>query len=191
MIHPAEYKIQLIDEYVSRADAVIVKGNIRMAKEFLNELHNVFIVDSSAAGYVFDWTVRNDNDTATLLQKVRIYRGRLLLFKCKLQEEYYHDLTRGMGSNEIVLQDYRGRVSIDMVIDRLNHLQEDVLPDLGKEGLFKKLAVLSGAFGQSKERRWENAKEVLEALTHENAAVASAVLPYLGQAIQKIATIHW
>jgi len=185
-------KIELIQEYIDKCEAVMSSNNHNEAKILQQEIVVVFkseipsIIDKlsnySGGGRGKDF-----------MDDLRILKPKLTNYVCNIKEEHSkreHELelvrlnqlhiSTHVEANPTQNQTLNATITLNNTIKQIDDIPEDSLSENSKDELKELLYSLEGIKGtKNKGKTWDKAKEILKFLVDKSADTAIAVLPYI------------
>lgn len=170
-------KIELIDEYINKANEIIEENNNTAACILIPEITSVFINDIK---YIWHG-VKGEQNTGcsrlkVLISKLRNLKGDIENEEKALKAERGLSLTQNLNAN------LSFSISLSQTINNIQTLTNDELSQDDKDLLIGKLTQISKK--KKKNKSWEKAQSALKWIAEKGIEVGKVALPYIIQAIQ-------
>jgi len=190
-------KLELVEEYIRRADEIIESKNRTTAKEFTREVIAVFQseipkITSQLTAYRLSGDQDDIKDTSTLRAMLFNYSTNIRrddeirkndLEKLKLQQSIL--TINNTNQNEASSQAnayVTVVVTVIQAIESINNLPDDILSKEEKESLEEKVASLELLTKSGdKEKASKKLGSILKYVADKGIEVGIALLPYLGE----------
>jgi hypothetical protein len=199
-------KIDLLNEYISKCEEIIISKNLVSAYMLSNEITSVFygeIHDIELGLSIYGYGDKNHyGDIIILKAKLINYKTTLELEETRRKDEIeilrlkqpistatYHNVNSN-SSNAISNATNNVSLLIHQTIENITNLNEDTLSDSEKNKLDGLLnAIEMDKKSKDKEKLLEKVGGILKFIADKSVQVGIAVLPYLGEVSEFIATI--
>lgn len=183
-------KINQINEYIARADAIIMQGNVNAANElcdeiiaaFANEIDNITCQLTAYEAYEVDY-----------IKDLKLLKVKLGNHLTNIESGFHAVLFQRdhlPGVNQIVQlnQSIDINVSFDNTVATIDEMPDELLSANDKDILQGKLSAINVAQknGKDKAEVWTKIKAVLAFLADKGADAAIASLPYLVSVLQSL-----
>lgn len=190
-------KLELVEEYIRRADEIIESKNRTTAKEFTREVIAVFQseipkITSQLTAYRFSGDQDDIKDTSTLRAMLFNYSTNIRrddeirkndLEKLKLQQSILTINNTNQNEASSQANSYvTVVVTVTQAIESINNLPDDILSKEEKESLEEKVASLELLTKSGdKEKASKKLGSILKYVADKGIEVGIALLPYLGE----------
>ena len=170
-------KIELIDEYISKAKECINNGNFLYAEQLNGEIINTFRNDIK-----YIWVGTEDEKShplqmlSLLISKLRNLKGDLEIEENKQNSEKALVLEQTLNTNISI------QISFEQTISAIEAIPNETLSQDEKEQLEGKLSKINTE--KDKSKLWEKAQSVLKWIAEKGIEVGIAALPYIAEALK-------
>lgn len=170
-------KIELIDEYISKAKECIENENFLYAEQLNGEIINTFRNDIK-----YIWVGTEDDKShplqmlSLLISKLRNLKGDLEIEENKQNSEKALVLEQTLNTNISI------QISFEQTISAIESIPNETLSQDEKEQLEGKLSKINTE--KDKSKLWEKAQSALKWIAEKGIEVGIAALPYIAEALK-------
>ena len=170
-------KIELIDEYITKAKECIENENFLYAEKLNGEIINTFRNDIK-----YIW-VGTEDDKEHPLQMLSLLISKLRNLKGDLEiEENKQNSEKALVLEQTLNTSISIQISFEQTITAIEAIPNEILSHDEKEQLEGKLSKLNTE--KDKSKLWEKAQSVLKWIADKGFEVGIAALPYIAEALK-------
>lgn len=189
MSYAMDLKMQMLDEYIGRAEKIEQSKDVKLAIKLVDEVVGVYsaeIPHFTDGMSRYQWHL--DGEKPDYLFDASLIKAKLLNHKANIRtglySKFFSDGSGNVTVNQSAQQSLENHISVslDQTIEVIDNLPENSLTAEERVALIEKLASIHAT--KDKKSKWDKIKEVLKWVAEKGIEVGVAALPYIAKSLE-------